>query len=171
LAGYLNYYFPDTCIIHFKGESTKKDSKYVKLFYKAMNQFMRKYFSGNRSRVLITMMDIGIWLQSRVSAATKALPRRNEKVKTNRIKTFLKGDQSSLAALQSNPSLSNRVFVENQHEATEIILCEGPRFSFQQIIETLQQKKSDQSYRIHALASQSIVGSDSKDRPGEAIVW
>ncbi|HNZ72627.1 MAG TPA: glycosyltransferase family 2 protein, partial [Prolixibacteraceae bacterium] len=34
LGGYKNYYYPDTTIIHYKGESTKKGSlNYVKMFY------------------------------------------------------------------------------------------------------------------------------------------
>jgi O-antigen biosynthesis protein len=37
-AGYKNYYFAESSIIHFKGESTKRGSlNYVRLFYKAMN--------------------------------------------------------------------------------------------------------------------------------------
>jgi GT2 family glycosyltransferase len=37
LAGYNNYYFPETRIIHYKGESTKKSSvNYVYTFYNAM---------------------------------------------------------------------------------------------------------------------------------------
>lgn len=43
-AGYKNYYFADTSIIHYKGASTTKDLKYVKLFYKAMSQFAKKYY-------------------------------------------------------------------------------------------------------------------------------
>jgi GT2 family glycosyltransferase len=36
-AGFKNYYFPDTKIIHYKGESTKKGSlNYVRAFYQAM---------------------------------------------------------------------------------------------------------------------------------------
>ena len=45
-AGYKNYYFAGTTIIHYKGASTKKDLKYVRQFYKAMSQFVRKYY-GN----------------------------------------------------------------------------------------------------------------------------
>ncbi|MFW5851907.1 MAG: glycosyltransferase family 2 protein [Bacteroidota bacterium] len=42
-SGYKNYYFPNTTIIHYKGESTKKASfKYVMVFYKAMEIFARK---------------------------------------------------------------------------------------------------------------------------------
>ncbi|MBL7777256.1 MAG: glycosyltransferase [Chitinophagales bacterium] len=49
-AGYKNYYFSDTTIIHYKGESTKKGSlNYVKVFYNAMLIFARKHFSGNQS--------------------------------------------------------------------------------------------------------------------------
>ncbi|RYZ26186.1 MAG: glycosyltransferase family 2 protein, partial [Chitinophagaceae bacterium] len=40
-AGYRNYYFSGTAIIHFKGESTKRGSlNYVKMFYQAMITFV-----------------------------------------------------------------------------------------------------------------------------------
>lgn len=41
-----NYYFAGSTIVHFKGESTKKGSlNYVKLFYKAMIQFVKKHYT------------------------------------------------------------------------------------------------------------------------------
>jgi GT2 family glycosyltransferase len=43
-AGYKNYYFAGTTITHYKGGSTKKDTKYVRQFYKAMSQFAAKYY-------------------------------------------------------------------------------------------------------------------------------
>ena len=44
-GGYKNYYFPETRIIHYKGESTKKGSlNYVFLFYKAMIIFAKKTY-------------------------------------------------------------------------------------------------------------------------------
>lgn len=43
-AGYKNYYYPQT-IIHYKGESTKKDSlKYLTSFYGAMLIFYEKHY-------------------------------------------------------------------------------------------------------------------------------
>lgn len=43
-GGYKNYYLP-TPILHYKGESTKKNStRYVKVFYQAMLIFFRKHF-------------------------------------------------------------------------------------------------------------------------------
>ncbi|MGL4993919.1 MAG: glycosyltransferase family 2 protein [Bacteroidales bacterium] len=44
LSGYKNYYHPTT-ILHYKGESTKKNSlRYVKIFYGAMLIFFRKHY-------------------------------------------------------------------------------------------------------------------------------
>ncbi len=44
-AGYQNYYIP-TSILHYKGESTKKDSiRYVNAFHKAMVIFFKKHFT------------------------------------------------------------------------------------------------------------------------------
>lgn len=43
-AGYSNYYIPSP-IIHYKGESTQKNSyRYVKVFYEAMQIFFRKHY-------------------------------------------------------------------------------------------------------------------------------
>jgi len=42
-SGYTNYYFPEP-IIHYKGESTKKDIRYVKHFYEAMLIFFNKHY-------------------------------------------------------------------------------------------------------------------------------
>lgn len=50
-AGYKNYYFADTSIIHFKGESTKKGSlNYVRVFYNAMLIFAGKHVSGTNGK-------------------------------------------------------------------------------------------------------------------------
>ena len=46
-AGYDNYYYGKTTVIHYKGESTLKDEVYAKRFYGAMQLFYRKYFKSN----------------------------------------------------------------------------------------------------------------------------
>jgi GT2 family glycosyltransferase len=60
-AGYKNFYFADTTIIHYKGESTKKGSlNYVKVFYNAMIIFARKHFSGNQSGLFSLLINFAI---------------------------------------------------------------------------------------------------------------
>jgi GT2 family glycosyltransferase len=46
-AGYNNYYYGKTTVIHYKGESTLKDAVYAKRFYGAMRLFYKKYFKPN----------------------------------------------------------------------------------------------------------------------------
>lgn len=65
LAGYKNYYFPETRIIHYKGESTKKGSmNYVYTFYNAMSIFVRKYFSGRNARLFNGLLQGAIWMRA-----------------------------------------------------------------------------------------------------------
>jgi GT2 family glycosyltransferase len=64
-AGYKNYYFADSTIIHYKGESTKKGSlNYVKVFYGAMMIFARKHFQGQTATIFIALMQIAVWFRA-----------------------------------------------------------------------------------------------------------
>ncbi len=64
-AGYRNYYFADTTIIHYKGESTKKGSlNYVRTFYQAMIIFARKHFRGREASLFIAMIYGAIYLRA-----------------------------------------------------------------------------------------------------------
>ncbi len=64
-AGYKNYYFPHTSIIHYKGESTKKGSlNYVRAFYQAMIIFARKHFKGRQARLFVWMLQGAIYFRA-----------------------------------------------------------------------------------------------------------
>ncbi|NJO86769.1 MAG: glycosyltransferase, partial [Lewinella sp.] len=64
-AGYQNYYFPTTTIIHYKGESTKRGSlNYVRTFYQAMIIFARKHFQGGALRSLVGLMKVAIYFRA-----------------------------------------------------------------------------------------------------------
>lgn len=76
LAGYKNYYFPGTTIIHYKGESTKKGSiNYVLVFYRAMIIFARKHFSSRNAQLLTTLINIAIYLRAGASVARRIVDR------------------------------------------------------------------------------------------------
>ena len=73
-AGYKNYYLPETNIIHYKGESTKKGSiNYVVVFYKAMQIFAKKHFTNQKSFLLTWMFNIAIWLRASLSIVKRVL--------------------------------------------------------------------------------------------------
>ena len=67
-SGYKNFYFPNTSIIHYKGESTKKTSvNYIFIFYKAMILFVKKHYSKKNATPLIIIMNIAIFMRAFIS--------------------------------------------------------------------------------------------------------
>jgi GT2 family glycosyltransferase len=66
-AGFKNYYFSETQITHFKGESTKKGSlNYIKMFYGAMNIFVNKHYKN--AGLFKFVIHTGIWLTASMAA-------------------------------------------------------------------------------------------------------
>lgn len=67
-AGYHNYYFPQTRIIHYKGESTKKSSvNYVIVFYNAMRIFAEKHFSHKNARLFSFFINMAIFFRASIA--------------------------------------------------------------------------------------------------------
>ncbi len=76
LGGYKNYYFPKTCIIHYKGESTKKSSvNYVFVFYNAMIIFARKHFSSKNARLFSFLINMAIYFRAGLALFNRLLKR------------------------------------------------------------------------------------------------
>ncbi|PAP78395.1 glycosyltransferase family 2 protein [Rubrivirga marina] len=80
-AGWRIYYTPDTQIVHYKGESTKKgDLRYVLLFYGAMLRFVEKHVAqqegaGVLDRLASGLLAVGLRLGIVARAAIAALGR------------------------------------------------------------------------------------------------
>jgi len=69
-AGYENHYLPYP-IIHYKGESTKKDSfKYVRVFYEAMVIFFRKHYP-HYSTLFACTVKVGIYLKALIAVLNR----------------------------------------------------------------------------------------------------
>jgi O-antigen biosynthesis protein len=74
LAGYKNYYFPETRIIHYKGESTRKSSlNYVFIFYQAMIIFAKKHFTGKNARLFSSIIHLAIYFRASMALARRTL--------------------------------------------------------------------------------------------------
>jgi O-antigen biosynthesis protein len=76
LAGYRNYYYPLTRIIHYKGESTKKGSlNYVRMFYQAMAIYSAKHYSGGQLRAFNFLIRAAITLRALLAATSRIISR------------------------------------------------------------------------------------------------
>ncbi len=73
-GGYKNYYFAESRIIHYKGESTKKGSlNYVRMFYKAMMLFAQKHFSSQQAKLYSRFIELAIYLKASVSVVGRVM--------------------------------------------------------------------------------------------------
>jgi len=181
-AGYLNYYLADTTIVHFKGESTRKDMRYIRQFYKAMSQFRRKHFHKGLPAPFNITAEAAIWCRAAIVAAIRAIGiglaglagqkagRREETVRT-----WVTGDITEAGRLSGMLARTGqRIVVEEQEEAEETIYCEGKEFSFRQSIVRLE---ADAPYRhgrqvkFHAAGSRSATGSADPNGRGETLVF
>ncbi len=75
-GGYKNYYFPETRIIHYKGESTKKSSvNYVFVFYRAMVIFAQKHFSEKNARLFSILINAAIYFRASLAIFARFIKR------------------------------------------------------------------------------------------------
>lgn len=71
-AGYNNYYLPIR-IIHYKGESTKKqDMKYIKVFYQAMYIFFKKHYP-HYGKIYSFFITSGIYVRASISTLKRMI--------------------------------------------------------------------------------------------------
>ena len=172
-AGYVNYYLADTTIIHFKGESTRKDIRYVRLFYKAMSQFRQKHFSKGLPGIHNAAMEVGIWVRAGIGAMGRAFHRGKGSAVAPT--TWLTGDPAGVAWLTGLlGARKERLVVPDRKLAGEIIFCEGDGFSFKQCIAALEEEapyRHGRKARFYAAGSRSATGSADADGQGESIVF
>lgn len=71
-GGYKNVYYPETRIIHYKGESTKKGSiNYVLIFYQAMIIFANKHFSVRNAKLYHSIINLAIYFRAGVAILSR----------------------------------------------------------------------------------------------------
>lgn len=158
-AGYQNYYFSGSTIIHFKGESTKKDKRYVKLFYNAMKLFVEKHYQGLSTRLLAAVLQAGIGLRALVAgvAETKFAEQESE------IPSFFSavGDEASIRELAGS--------LEIRPDTAHRIYCTGQQFSYRQAIQKIESCNNKASFYVHGAGSGSVVGSGSSKTRGRSF--
>ena len=73
-AGYKNYYYPETRIIHYKGESTKKGSaNYVFMFYNAMIVFAKKHYSNKNANLFSVLINLAIYFRAFIALLSRLI--------------------------------------------------------------------------------------------------
>lgn len=165
-AGYKNFYFADSCIIHFKGESTAKQSAgYFDNFYGTMVLFIKKHYPKLPGSLYILLLKILIAVKKIFSATKqdinpKPLPGKAIVITNN------EGITEALAKHFSPVTVAQEISIQEKNMA--VVFCE-PFISFAVAISIMQRMKNQCSFFIHGAATKSIVGSADKNQPGVAV--
>ncbi len=189
-AGFQNYYFAGSAIIHFKGESTRKGSlNYVLLFYNAMRLFVQKNYSGGRAGVFAFFIQLAILIRGAFSMLNRLilapliqLLGPKQKLNPTRIAILAAEGQGHKAIeILNNTGLNNgncltylpeeKQVLKNKADYQVILFCEGGGLNWKQIIElTADFADFEGEFWFHGSGSGSIIGSDSKETSGRAVV-
>ena len=165
--GKSNYYFHETTVIHYKGESTVKDGTYMKRFQEAMNFFYKKHFRV--SFFFSVFMELGIVFFSLVKKM-----QGKPKSKSKPCYFILVSDDEVLREKLENKSgklvkrqNSAKSFAKNTD--TEVVFDQN-YLSFKAIIQALERNNnSDFTFKIIPESSDYLIGSNSSFDRGEII--
>ena len=181
-AGYKNLYLATTSIIHFKGESSVKGSpRYVKMFYHAMEVFVKKHYGGSGKTAFVVLLRAGIWLRAAVSFIGGRINKLSQtNGKTKPFKTIIAANEDELptilkilklnypdltiAGSANNPSKLE--VLQKQIKAKEIVFS-GTSFGYKNAMDFISRQSGGLRYYFYNAAGKTIISSPLKNKPGD----
>ena len=163
-AGKSNYYFHETSVIHYKGESTVRDGTYMKRFREAMQFFYKKHFK--KSRFFDVMMQVGSFVFS-------LLKKNQQKNEVRIIDEYIVFSRENLELNLSKKATYLADFNQfvNQPQKNIEIIFDTTTFSFTEIITFMQLNKSENiSFKNYISSSNYLIGSNNSNDRGQIIL-
>lgn len=166
--GLRNFYYADTSVIHYKGESTVKDGAYMKRFREAMQFFYQKHF--RRSPQFDLLMKVGTLFF--------AIAKKNKTVQVYRPQHYvlLSKNEKLKETLQIKleKSIIRTEFIDSilsmQNKKAEVIF-DNDFVSFKEMIAFMEQQKNNGfTFKIRPAGSSFIIGSNDSNDRGQVIV-
>ncbi|MEC5164670.1 GT2 family glycosyltransferase [Flavobacterium sp. PL11] len=176
--GNQNYYFHETTVIHYKGESTVKDGTYMKRFQESMNFFYKKHLKSNGlgSLFFAAFMKMGIvffFFTRKLQHQTqkKIVPTAyylysNSEILVNRLALILQ-KKVSLHNIETQKELIS-CFNKN-HKSIEIIF-DNAIYSFKEFITFIELAQNKGfTFKIKPENAEFLIGSNNSNDRGEVI--
>ena len=163
-AGFVNYYFGKTTIIHYKGESTLRNKFYAKRFYGAMQIFYKKHFKKNY------FFNFLVWLGIRLAYLFRKTPVAKSKTVDRYLVVSNKLNPKLGTVLRKEATLKPDFDDETILKNTEVIL-DANWLSHKQIIDIIGKRDLDKSITFKILPKNSnfIIGSDNAIARGKIL--
>lgn len=149
--GYQNWYLP-VDMIHYKGESTKKDSiRYVKVFYDAMLIFYRKHFPRFRT-VAYPIIRLGVMVRQGMAAGRRFFKKSDHPADIDAPWAIVSHDAEAVAKSAGIATFSTGL----PASAPANVLLDDASLSYQQIVHTIASHCAKGVY-FHIYAHESGV--------------
>lgn len=158
-----NFYFHETSVIHYKGESTVRDETYMKRFQEAMQFFYKKHFK--KSILFDAMMKMGTVAFS----FFKKSQQKNSSLKIDKYIIFSKELIlfNTEIPVEYVPNLEN--FKSQKHQNVEVIFNTSD-FSFKEIIAFMEvHKAKNYTFKNYLASSSFCIGSNSSNDRGQVV--
>lgn len=172
--GLSNYYFHETSIIHYKGESTVKDGTYMKRFQQGMELFYEK---NMKSSIFFSIfMKFGMLFFSFIKMFQgKSKPKINpesyifvsdDQVLKEKLQVALKKN-IQIQKFENQKAVFSQTFSDK--EPVEVIL-DNNHLTFKECISVLEARKNkNMTFKILPKKSDFIIGSNSNNDRGEVV--
>jgi GT2 family glycosyltransferase len=172
--GKTNYYFHETTVIHYKGESTIKDGTYMKRFQEAMEFFYKKHFKV--SLLFSIFMKIGIVFFSIIKRVQgrekiKSVPENFLLLSASEelVKIIAQLVQKKVDFLDWKSEKEVNLSSNSMKKGTQIIM-DNEFVSFKECIKMHKRFKNKEiTFRIIPKNADFIIGSDSSNDRGEVL--
>lgn len=174
--GYENYYYADTTIIHYKGESTNKDLEYVKRFHRGTQIFYEKHFRKSYVFDVLMRLVTFAFLFSKKKKGTTSLEAVNHtwivseslalKQQLEKVMQKTIHHVENLAQLQ----MSLGQIIQKNGDLVEIIF-DGDYLTNKEIITFMRKNyRSEIIYKIKPVNSSFLIGSNDSNSKGSVII-
>ena len=176
--GYQNYYFSGTQVIHYKGESTVKDAKYVYYFIDAMKIFYEKHFSSNVFYDFMMKLGMKFWYFLKFLGFKRKL----KITESSKNILCLCVENDLIVRLQKIATIENVVGFNDLNNLAVLKKCivtnnineivfDNNCLTYLEIIELMKELKQENvTFKINPKNTNFIIGSNSSETRGELIL-
>jgi len=164
-TGKSNYYFHETSVIHYKGESTVRDGTYMKRFREAMQFFYKKHFKKS------WFFDVMILFGTLVFSFLKKIQQKDQVRNVDEYVVFSKA-ALDLKLSKKAIYLSDFNQFENQPQKNIEIIFDTTTFNFNEIITFMEKnRKHNLSFKNYISSSNYLIGSNNSNDRGQIIFF
>lgn len=164
--GKKNYYFAETTVIHYKGESTVRDVTYMKRFQEAMQFFYGKHFK--KSIVFDYIMRFG----SIIFSFFKKAQQQNRAVTIDEYVVFSRNVNFKIPIAEDKKIgylTDFNLFAPNSKKKVEVIF-DTTTFSFKEISSFMHSKATKHiTFKNYIATSNYCIGSNDANDRGEVL--